>query len=731
MVGRQRAIVGSNASARLVSSFAGVAFFALSPPALAVQEAFAGETAVAEEAADESPPLRLAQALGEVGPPGGSPAGGILPDTPLGLQPARGLRMPGAAGGGRPSGTAAAVLPPASPPAAAAGAEAEAGDGKAAAGDSQKGENAEDGLRWTIPPIRWGGSSGYAIQRSSASGGQSSVSQAMFTNLNAASYIYAPWAATVAGRIGLTTTSSGSSGGSAGGQDSSSRNATVVGGGELNVFPVSRFPFQAYFDRSDSRASGNLVTNDYVNTRFGLRQTYRGEDGFTNAGAQFDHSTVDSSLGGKDTLTALSGNYGTEIGIDRHSASGRYSLGRRTLTGEQARLLGFNTAHNATLDDNMSVSGNVNFVDNSITGGRGPGNFGDTRSRFLQMNAFGTWMPEFEERDDLPLTLSGSVRYASLRNEFSGLAIDSQSMGGNLNALYRFSTNFTVGANAAINQVRTVGAPGIFITLVGANANYVGSPLNFGKYSYNWNVGGNVNWQSGSGEIPANLTTGAQASHSIGRFFPLSDSETLSLTVAQSLLANQNQGIGNSTSLSHSLAASYGLRWGEQFTGNASLSLSDILTNGVNAQHYRMLSLAFNGMGQLSPLSSANVNLQFNWNQQTTDTRQTFGFSDTGNGNYNTQHMTLLGSASYTHTRFLGVRGLRYSLLFTADTRLRDERLLGNINGEIDRTRWTINNRLDYRIGLLDFRANAAISDVGGKKNALLFFQVTRQIGAY
>lgn len=93
--------------------------------------------------------------------------------------------------------------------------------------------------------------------------------------------------------------------------------------------------------------------------------------------------------------------------------------------------------------------------------------------------------------------------------------------------------------------------------------------------------------------------------------------------------------------------------------------------------------------------------------------------------------MVLLGSASYTHTRFLGYRGLRYNLLFTADTRLRDERLLGNTNGEIDQARWTLNNRLDYRIGRLEFRFNAAMNDVGGKKNALLFFQVIRQIGAY
>jgi len=243
-----------------------------------------------------------------------------------------------------------------------------------------------------------------------------------------------------------------------------------------------------------------------------------------------------------------------------------------------------------------------------------------------------------------------------------------------------------------------------------------------------------VNWQSGSGEIPANLSTGAQISHTLSRLFATPDAGTLSVSVTQALSANQNQSIGNSTTLSHSLGMSYGTVWGEQFSGNTSLSLSDILTTGALAQHYRQLSIGFNGMGQLSPLSSANVNLQFNWNQQTANTQQDFGFpngSGSNNYNNNSQHMVLLGSASYTHTRFLGYRGLRYNLLFTADTRLRDERLLGNTNGEIDQARWTLNNRLDYRIGRLEFRFNAAMNDVGGKKNALLFFQVIRQIGAY
>jgi hypothetical protein len=155
--------------------------------------------------------------------------------------------------------------------------------------------------------------------------------------------------------------------------------------------------------------------------------------------------------------------------------------------------------------------------------------------------------------------------------------------------------------------------------------------------------------------------------------------------------------------------------------------LSDVRTSGYLEQSYRVLNVGFFGQGQLSQISSANVNLMFNWSDQSFKTVDSFGIPVTQNA----QHMTLNGSASYNHLRFAGVRGLRYTLSFAADTRLRDDRLYGNTNSEIDRARFTLTNRLEYRIGLLDFRLSLINNEVGGKKNALLFFQVSRQIGSF
>jgi hypothetical protein len=171
---------------------------------------------------------------------------------------------------------------------------------------------------------------------------------------------------------------------------------------------------------------------------------------------------------------------------------------------------------------------------------------------------------------------------------------------------------------------------------------------------------------------------------------------------------------------------SYRLGLGERFNGAINANLSDVMTSGVNEQHYRSLGVGLNGFGQLSPRSSATLNLTFNWTDQT----QKMVLNTMGQQVAN-QRMTLVGNASYTHARFATVPGLRYTFLFTADSLLRDDRLLGDPNAQYQRNRYSIDNRLDYRIGMLDLRASAIMNDTGGKKNALLFFQVTRQIGAY
>jgi hypothetical protein len=96
-----------------------------------------------------------------------------------------------------------------------------------------------------------------------------------------------------------------------------------------------------------------------------------------------------------------------------------------------------------------------------------------------------------------------------------------------------------------------------------------------------------------------------------------------------------------------------------------------------------------------------------------------------------TQQSTVVGSAVYQNQRALWTRGLRYRLEFNVDTRLIDTRLQGNVAGLTDPFRWSLLNQFEYRLGKLDFRLSATVSEYSGSKNALVFFQVYRQLGNY
>lgn len=685
-------------------------------------------------------PLILSQMLIEPSPTGAVPRWMSSPDTQMQLRSSRELSpaMPGAAGVGRTDRPAPQLYGGGRERTGAdlagdtalgmAGNATTAGSGlDGASGSKSQGQNSIGALGWEIPPIRWGGSLGYSLQVNKSNTGSSTNSQGVFGNLSAASYIYAPWFARVSGRLGITSNSATSSGGPEGANSESSRSANVVGGGEVNMFSSSRYPFRAYFDRTDSRTSGYLTSTSYVANRFGLNQNFRAEDGMSGGSVTLDRSSISATDGRKDDVTAMSGSYSLQSGVLQHYLNGRYSQSERSGGGESARLIGMNSSHTANLSDTLTLGATANYSDSEIQSANIGGTGATSRGRYAQLYGYGTWMPDFEDIEDLPLTLSGGVRYSGQDSQFGGESFKAHSLGANLSALYRYSTNLSFSANGAVNSLVQAKGESQLLTQLGTGLTYVGSPLNFGNFSYNWNAGANANWQSAVATTPATTVLNGQLGHTLSRMFILKSGQTLSFNASQSFNAVNSALLGTSQTLSNSISANLGLATGERFTGTLSTALSDVRTTGYLEQQYRILNIGLYGQGQISQVSSANINMAFSWSDQSYQTVDGFGQQQ----NQKAQRMSLNGSAAYTNGRFAGVRGLRYNAIFAADTRLRDERLYGNVNGELDRSRFSLTNRLEYRIGLLDFRLSLVNNEVGGKKNALLFFQMSRQIGAY
>ena len=583
--------------------------------------------------------------------------------------------------------------------------------------------------------------------RTSRSGGAQSSELMETVNMRGATYIYQPWLAQVSANLGLSTTqASSSSGVQVEGQssDSQPKSSSVTGGGSLNLFPSSRFPFLATLDVSDSRSSSELVNTGYTNTRVGLRQSYSPEEGGYGVVAGYNSSKVNFGTQGSDTVNALFGDFSRNLEAQSMQANVNYSQSSRELTGDSASLLNLNARHTYRALDNLSIDSLASLSDNNLNYTGGASGALRSRGRYLQLNSFANWHPEEDEDgNEIPLNVNVGVRALSAQSESGDTSTGAQSLGGNLSATYRFNQNLSLTGNGVVTRIATEGGDSQVLTIFGGGASYVGDPLTFGKFSYYWNTGASGNQQTGGKEGGYQTLTG-QFGHSLYRPVELGERSSLNFTLGQNVSQTTSGLFGSATALTHNAGAAYHAAFGESLNGSASLNLSDTQTTGANASgHFTNLNLLLSGQAQFSRYSSGSINMTFmrvvsnSSSVQNVSPGGGIGAIDnlfyTNNITNRNDNTNVFGSATYQHRRVFGVSRLRYSMNFNANTlaSARDERLAGNVNAPVDNFTYSFDNRLDYRIGRLDLQLRGTIAELAGKKNAMVFFKVSREFGGF
>lgn len=589
---------------------------------------------------------------------------------------------------------------------------------------------------WRIPPIRWGGSTGVQATQTSNSDGMRATSLQETIGLRASSYIYQPWMAQVSGNLMLTT---GGAKSSSGPQDESQNGTTSLsGGGSLSLFPVSRFPAVVTYDLSNSRNSSEIVSDQYTHSRLGLRQSYRPEDGSYQTSAAFTRSDINAAMQGKSAVNVLQGDFSGRLENHRLQSGASYSTSDHSLTGEGSRLLTLNANHAFQALENVTIHSLASITDNAINYSQGALGMAQSHGRYMQFNSSASWQPEEDdEGEQIPLNVSGGVNAFSALSDTAGVRTDSLSLGANLSASYRYSPNLSLHSNGMLTSVTNAGLGSQMLMMLGAGANYAGDPIQFDKISYTWNVGGNGNLITGGFQGSIQTVSG-QFGHSLARPVEIDETSGLYLTLGQNVADTASSQGGNSASISHSAGASYRISRGPSLGGSASLSLSDTMTVGANVGHFASLNLNLSGQAQFNSRSSASVNLGFQYStvstSTTVDTDTTVDNNTTQNAvSRDSKNTNVFGSAVYQHQRLFGLRGLRYSLSFNANVlpSAAYERLAGNPDAPASNVAYYLENHVDYRIGLLDLQLKGAIADTAGKKNALVFFSVTRQFGRY
>jgi hypothetical protein len=583
---------------------------------------------------------------------------------------------------------------------------------------------------WSIPPVRWGGNTTSNYSWNDASGNKS-YSETQTVNLRGSSYIYQPWYAQVSGDVGLLMGKARQDGTVLNPNATNSRSSAMTYGGNLNLFPQSRFPFQAYLQKSDSRASANAVSSQYTTTRFGASQSWRPETGPQNFSANADRSIVEGS-GVRSVVDAFSSSFGTTLGEHNVSANARYSRNSGDLAGQGSNLLTLGGTHSWHLEEELTIASSVNYTNNQIRMLNGNNGLASNSSQLVQAGSSFTWLPD----EDLPLTIVGGGSFLNMNTETEAARANLTYLNGYANANYRFSNNLSGTAGLTLAQSQSNGVRQLS---AGQNASvsYSGNPLTFGDYSYNWGLGGSVSNQIITGGA-SNRTVSGLAQHSVLRSIVLGEGNAISLNASESLSLAFGSG-GQSTVLTHSGGASWRRGIGERSVGTLSASVSDSYSRGAFASHYRSLTTQGNTQTQLTARSVVTANVNFVVSQQLSQP-QAAPMHDPITGapslpaatDDGSRTMNGSGQVRYMHRSPFGIADLTYTASLQTSAAQTNLRLVsGDPNALGWQTGRVFQQNVDYRLGRLIFRTTNSFAALNGKKNASLFFMIGRDIGDF
>ncbi|MDH3319147.1 MAG: hypothetical protein OEO84_05585 [Betaproteobacteria bacterium] len=574
---------------------------------------------------------------------------------------------------------------------------------------------------WRIPPIRWGGYWGLDLRSVSASGQPRRQQLVESLNLRGSSYFWQPWFAQVSGDLTLfaaqergAEAGAGASG-AAGGRTSST---DVIGGGQLALFPMSRFPFTASYRQSDSRVSGELTNNAYTSRSYGLTQSYAPLEGRSNYRLSYDRNDVTSDAFGTDTAEALAASMNWSGGFHTLSVTGNSYTNTRLNSGDTSSVDTANATHSYRSGPNFAVESlaNYNDTDYHLVSGALPI---DLRSRYLQLNSFATWRPA----ETSPLRVSGGGRLFENRTGSNGTTYDAQTISAYAAATYALDRNSTLRGGGTVTRNTSAGASSVS-TDQNVGADYNSDPIKLGEYTYGWNAGATLGNQTG-GES-SRQTLGVQLGQRVHRSIALDEGSALAIDASQTYSAIRDTLAPTSQSLVHSAGASWSRRAGQDASTLLSLNASDSRTRGYAEQHFQLVNLQASGQVQFSRYSSASANMTLQATRQTT-----YPAFATGATAPPTQYSSSSagGNLSYRHARAFDVPRLSYYALLNLNQQQARTRFEGDINAPIEHVNWSLEQRLEYQIGRLETQLILQAAEIEDRTHGLLLFRILRRFG--
>ena len=535
-----------------------------------------------------------------------------------------------------------------------------------------------------------------------------------YANVRAASYIWQPWFVQLSGGLGLVVSQQHGTAGlnTASARSDAGNSRSLVGNGAVSVFPVSRFPFLATYDVTDSRAGAAFSGNDYRSRRLGLRQSYLTSAGDTSYSVTFDRSLLESNAFGADRLDVATASMAKSWATQRVEMNANYTENHRANDEQGSVFRRASGSHSYRPDEQLSVETLASISRNDLRAQSTDGVL-RTRSTFRQLNSFFTYRPEV----DSPLLLIGTARMfdASIVAD-DGAPAATRTESASLAANYRRSRNLSLFGNVGLTQFES-GSQRDVLSLQGGGFTYLTDQIALGSFQYNGNAGMNVANQNG-GPNGRRSFVGGQLGHNLMKNVAGAPGTLWSLRMGQTVGASLDSVPGESHTVTHNGGVSWRHVNESGLLAYAGLTAGDSRTFGANEGEFQLVNLQLSGQAQFDQLSFFNANMTWQATRQSTPANPTHGFTTASSG-----------GATYQHIKAFGVPRLRYSAIFNAYTQSLNSRLQGELNAPREQITWSFENRLEYVIGRLDVRLSLRLAEIDGRKNALVFLRINRQFG--
>lgn len=577
------------------------------------------------------------------------------------------------------------------------------------------------GIRWALGPIGWRGGLTLDLRRFKSDDGRSNSAAMMIASMDFSSYVWQPWFIQLRGGLGLTLDRSRSSGPDSPGESGSGRGVTSYG--SVNVFPASRFPFEARFDVGDSRAGGETLINHFRTTRLGLSQSWRPERGNDSWQFNFDHSRVRGNNGAGDTLTALSGTGALLRGDHQFEVGAHWNLNTRLDADDKARQAFLSGRHAWQDNRGLTVDSMVTWNDSQLQFGVAGSRF-SIESRLMQLSSVANWRPRAGQPfyvEGAPLVATLALRAADTSQGGTGGGGRSYSLAGGLTK--EFSREWRGNAGLGLNRVEAGGTSASSSVLTAAML-YSPIPINFGRWRWTPSASFNASLSDQSGG-ERRSTAGVQGGHNVTRGWTPFDGHSVSLSLSQSLgLLYETPSRQVTRGLSHSAGAF----WQASDNGGqtiASLTVSDSRTATATDGQYQFANLQLSRRSQLSRYQSWSASLTAQLSRS--DAEQIDAFTGEKRSLSDGWQRYTSGSLSFESQRVFGVPRLRFTALLSVNSQQFERRSTGDLNAPLENVTESLEARLDWAVGRLDTRLSARMARVDGRTVSVLAARAMRR----